>query len=145
MSGYWIAVEPVGCGNFIQPRRSTTLPPDSSRDAPHQARRGNSPDPAATSIEWYRAAQLDALVRTRFVVIGDVLLHHAAEVPFAHDPQPVQASSCAERILLAANALARGARSGVLLISMPSASNTLSQLGVYVAARSRIKNSMDNK
>jgi hypothetical protein len=74
------------------------------------------------------------------VVVVEVLGENDLEVAATEDEQTVQALPADVANESSATALARGARTGVLMIRMPSAAKTASKAEVNFASRSRIKN-----
>ena len=75
-------------------------------------------------------------VRTLAVVVVDVGVEHPLELAAPDDQQPVEALVSAVRTQRSANALAFGARIGVLTMSAPSVRKTSSNAALNFESRS---------
>ena len=74
------------------------------------------------------------------VVVTDVGREDSFEVASIHDEDPVEAFARTVSIHRSMNAFARGARTGVRIVRMPSERNTSSNPAVNLLSRSWIKN-----
>ena len=74
------------------------------------------------------------------VVVVEVLDEYGLEVAAAQDEKPIEALSTYGADEAFGDGVRRGARTGVLMIRMPSATKTASKEKVNLVSRSRIKN-----